>query len=52
MSLSADTRRDGVSSRGRVEDLHTRPGEPPAFPGGAFGRLSAEKQVLARSWGG
>ena len=51
-ALLPDTRRYGVSSRGRVEDLHTRPGEPPAFPAGAFGRLSAEEQVLARSWGG
>jgi hypothetical protein len=52
MSLSADTRRYGVSSRGRVEHLHTRPGEPPAFPAGAFGRLSPEEQGLARSWAG
>jgi hypothetical protein len=52
MSLTPDTRRYGISSLGRVEHLHTRPGEPLAFPAGAFGRLSPEEQVLARSWGG
>src|ERR671920_875554 len=35
---------------GRVEHLHSRPGEPLVFHAGAFGRLSAEEQVLAHSW--
>ena len=36
---------------GRVEHLHSRPGEPLVFHAGAFGRLSPEEQVLAHSWG-
>lgn len=36
---------------GRVEHLHSRPGEPLVFHGGAFGRLSPEEQVVAHSWG-
>jgi flavin reductase (DIM6/NTAB) family NADH-FMN oxidoreductase RutF len=36
---------------GRVEHLDGRRGEPLVFHAGAFGRLSAEEQVLAHSWG-
>jgi flavin reductase (DIM6/NTAB) family NADH-FMN oxidoreductase RutF len=36
---------------GRVEHLHSRPGEPLVFHAGAFGRLTAEEHVLAHSWG-
>jgi flavin reductase (DIM6/NTAB) family NADH-FMN oxidoreductase RutF len=36
---------------GRVEHLHSRPGEPLLFHRGAFGRVSPEEQVLAHSWG-
>jgi len=36
---------------GRVEHLDSRPGEPLVFHAGAFGRLSADEQVLAHSWG-
>ena len=36
---------------GLVEHLNSEPGEPLLFHGGAFGRLSAEEQVLAHSWG-
>ena len=36
---------------GRVEHLHSRPGEPLIFHAGAFGRLSPEEHVVAPSWG-
>jgi flavin reductase (DIM6/NTAB) family NADH-FMN oxidoreductase RutF len=36
---------------GLVEHLHSRAGEPLLFHRGAFGRLSAEEQVFAQSWG-
>jgi flavin reductase (DIM6/NTAB) family NADH-FMN oxidoreductase RutF len=36
---------------GRVEHLHSEPGEPLLFHGGTFGHLSPEERVLAHSWG-
>ena len=36
---------------GRVEHLHSRPGEPLLFHRGTFGRVAPEEQVLAHSWG-
>jgi flavin reductase (DIM6/NTAB) family NADH-FMN oxidoreductase RutF len=57
--LLPDTRRYGVSVLasdhtlylGRVEQLHSRTGEPLLFHAGTFGRLSPEEQVLAHTWG-
>jgi flavin reductase (DIM6/NTAB) family NADH-FMN oxidoreductase RutF len=36
---------------GRVEHLHSEPGEPLLFHAGRFSRLSPEEQVIAHSWG-
>ena len=36
---------------GRVEHLHSEPGEPLLFHAGRFSRLSPEEQGLAHSWG-